>query len=286
MTKLCILMILIRILWEKICPRGEAMHVARVQPDSMLRVRLHNHDFYEWFYVEAAGGTHLLEGKHQPLVAGDMVFIRPEHTHGFKTRNSSEFTILNVALRCDVVEAFLKRNNHLGDIWQKGAPSAKFRLSNLKVSSFTHFSRDLTNGGRMELDADWCLASLFRLMARTEANETADDFPAWLSEALIELSSPGFALDKGVHELVRVCGRSPEHVARQFRLHLKKSPTEWIAEARMGQACRLLETTNMSITEVALDCGIENLSHFHRQFKKAFGTTPLKHRKSNRSVIP
>ena len=254
----------------------------------MPRAGLHDHDFYEWFHVESGEGTHLLEGRREPLTAGDIVFIHPEHQHGFTARNPAEFTILNVALRADIVTAFLDRNagNCMAGIWEKSTLPKQFKLSKTKAPTYSRFCNDLANGGRTSLDAEWSLAGLFRLIFSPESSEPTNELPAWLAEALIQLSSPDFALDRGVHELVRICGRSPEHVARQFRLHLKKSPTEWITEARMRRACRLLETTHLSVTEVALECGIENLSHFHRQFRKAYGTTPLKHRKSNRSVIP
>jgi len=33
----------------------------------------------------------------------------------------------------------------------------------------------------------------------------------------------------------------------------------------------------MSVGQVGLECGFNNISHFHRQFRQQTGTTPLKY---------
>jgi AraC family transcriptional activator of mar-sox-rob regulon len=43
---------------------------------------------------------------------------------------------------------------------------------------------------------------------------------------------------------------------------------------RVEKAARVLSSTELNITEVALGSGFSNLSHFHRQFKANYGLTP------------
>jgi AraC-like DNA-binding protein len=40
----------------------------------------------------------------------------------------------------------------------------------------------------------------------------------------------------------------------------------------------LLTTTSRSISDIADDCGFENLSYFYRRFGREFGESPMKHR--------
>jgi AraC-like DNA-binding protein len=41
----------------------------------------------------------------------------------------------------------------------------------------------------------------------------------------------------------------------------------------------LLKNPALNVSQVALDCGFEDLSHFSRAFKEKFGTSPANYRK-------
>jgi AraC-like DNA-binding protein len=56
-----------------------------------------------------------------------------------------------------------------------------------------------------------------------------------------------------------------------------------INEARLRTASGLLQHTNLSVLEVALRSGFEEVSHFHRCFRARFKTTPLQYRKLSES---
>ncbi|SHH72406.1 helix-turn-helix domain-containing protein, partial [Clostridium grantii] len=49
-------------------------------------------------------------------------------------------------------------------------------------------------------------------------------------------------------------------------------------------AKNLLTNTNMSILDISMESGFENLSHFYHLFKKNFQVTPAKFRKINNSM--
>ena len=52
-----------------------------------------------------------------------------------------------------------------------------------------------------------------------------------------------------------------------------------IIKGRIENAARLLHGTDSSVSEIAEQCGYENLEHFSRQFKKIKGVSPQKYRK-------
>jgi len=52
------------------------------------------------------------------------------------------------------------------------------------------------------------------------------------------------------------------------------SPSEYLTELRMRRAATLLVSTNMSVSEIALEVGYLSLSHFSRMFRERFGKTP------------
>lgn len=52
-----------------------------------------------------------------------------------------------------------------------------------------------------------------------------------------------------------------------------------LTEARLRSAAGLLRHTSLAVPDVALRSGFNDLSHFHRAFKKRFATTPHRYRK-------
>jgi AraC-like DNA-binding protein len=52
----------------------------------------------------------------------------------------------------------------------------------------------------------------------------------------------------------------------------------FVNDLRVGRACRLLAETEMSITEIALNCGYRNISNFNRQFLRLRETSPRQFR--------
>ena len=59
---------------------------------------------------------------------------------------------------------------------------------------------------------------------------------------------------------------------------------EHLAQLRVNAACEALTDTDKAISDIALDCGYNNLSNFNRQFKKITGSTPNEYRHNIKSM--
>lgn len=79
---------------------------------------------------------------------------------------------------------------------------------------------------------------------------------------------------------VRMCGRSLSAFKRDFQQVFNAAPGRWLRERRLLRAKLLLSAGDLQVSEVAFQCGFENLSHFSRAFKEEFGHTPAELRKS------
>ena len=73
---------------------------------------------------------------------------------------------------------------------------------------------------------------------------------------------------------------SEKYISRYFKEHFYLTFSDYLNHLRLSCAKRLLETTELSVTETALRSGFMNVSYFIRTFKTAYGTSPLKYRKS------
>lgn len=65
-------------------------------------------------------------------------------------------------------------------------------------------------------------------------------------------------LNRGLHALYELSGRSAGHVNQAFRQYLNQTPTEYINQLRLNVARNLLLTTELRVVEIALESGFEN----------------------------
>ncbi|WP_454825749.1 helix-turn-helix transcriptional regulator [Paraburkholderia xenovorans] len=83
-------------------------------------------------------------------------------------------------------------------------------------------------------------------------------------------------------DLAGAAGLSPFHFLRAFKGSLGVTPGQYLLDCRMERARLLLKNGNLSITEVGIRVGFDDLSHFSRAFRRAVGTAPLMFRKNCR----
>lgn len=67
-------------------------------------------------------------------------------------------------------------------------------------------------------------------------------------------------------------------VSRFFKECTGMGFKEYITGKRLRQACKLLRTTNKSVTAIASECGFENASYFTVVFRSEYGIPPSKYR--------
>ena len=82
-----------------------------------------------------------------------------------------------------------------------------------------------------------------------------------------------------LEEIADAAAVSTRECLRCFRDSIHQSPMEYLIEYRVQMAKKLLETTDMSITDIALRCGFNSNSYFTKLFHRSCGKTPNVYRK-------
>lgn len=72
---------------------------------------------------------------------------------------------------------------------------------------------------------------------------------------------------------------SKEAFCRFFKLRTRKTFTQYLQQLRINEAQKLLQETELGISEIAYRVGFENLSYFNRSFKSITGKTPREFKK-------
>ncbi|WP_095090606.1 GlxA family transcriptional regulator [Mesorhizobium sophorae] len=75
-------------------------------------------------------------------------------------------------------------------------------------------------------------------------------------------------------KIAQIVSLSRRQIERLFIKHMKTTPMNYYAQVRLKKARQLLETTDMSVIEVAVACGYVSSSHFSKAFKDHFGMLP------------
>lgn len=75
-------------------------------------------------------------------------------------------------------------------------------------------------------------------------------------------------------QFARLTGRSLASFKRDFEKIFHTSPGQWLHQKRLSEAYYLIREKGRKSSEVYLDVGFENLSHFSFAFKNAYGVAP------------
>ena len=78
-----------------------------------------------------------------------------------------------------------------------------------------------------------------------------------------------------------MCIRDRSYFSRKFKLCTGFGYKEYLITVRIIEACRLLLNTDMSITQIAENCGFDDSNYFGDCFKKIKGMSPREYRKAN-----
>jgi transcriptional regulator GlxA family with amidase domain len=85
-------------------------------------------------------------------------------------------------------------------------------------------------------------------------------------------------------EIAIAVNLSLAHLRYLFKAETGMSPAQYLRSLRMQEARRLLETTFLSVKEVMHRIGVNDESHFTRDFKKVYGLTPAQYRVRHRGI--
>ena len=99
---------------------------------------------------------------------------------------------------------------------------------------------------------------------------------------VIKLMEQSLQAPLTMEEIAASVGLSERSLLRRFRETLNVSPHQFYRELRLDVGRRLLDNSDLSVTEVALSCGFDSRGAFTRAFKGAFGRSPSKHRTTER----
>lgn len=111
---------------------------------------------------------------------------------------------------------------------------------------------------------------------QTPKNQTVND--SYLIK--IDAAVSDFKKDITLQSVADILGLSTKQTSRIIRKYYNATLSELVMKMRLRVACKLLSGSDMSISDIVEYINFPSESYFYSQFKKTYGSTPLKYRKS------
>ena len=246
----------------------EAFHFARKELAQKFPEKAHDHDFFEVFLIESGQTAHWINGVMQTLEPGQLVFIRPRDKHAFKANKKLGCKIINVMFRIETAEHLMNRYRDTIDNRYFAARETLPELHSLGPAQFeraVNVAQQLKTARRELARIEEYLLTLINRVADATSQVDARA-PNWFVKACSAIQTPD-VFRGGAPAFIAACGRSHEHVCRTTQQRFGMTPTQYVNQIRIQHAAHLLRSDDLSIKELALQCGFENTGYFYRLFR-------------------
>lgn len=242
----------------------------------------HSHNKYELYYLKRGATKYFVDGKIYLLNPGDMIFIPKNVYHKTDNMKSADTErLLFMFDDSDIGEEFspyiewLKTRKFVRINYEK-AHHIQSILKNIEKEE----DRRPSGYDKMQLlYFKQLLVLIFRYSVEVGHKLTP---PYALAEKISEYISNNYYDDLSLSLLSEKYSMSPSYLSRFFKKATGVGLNEYINITRITAAERLLSTTDLSITQIANDCGFNDSNYFAAVFKKLNGITPKKFAMLNR----
>ena len=98
---------------------------------------------------------------------------------------------------------------------------------------------------------------------------------------VLEYIETHFSSPLSLAELSGVINMNPKYFCRFFTSITQQTPMNYVNYYRIEQASNMLCSTDLTVTEIGLECGFNDTCHFVKTFKKYKWITPKQYQKRN-----
>lgn len=93
-------------------------------------------------------------------------------------------------------------------------------------------------------------------------------------EKILYFLRNNYTEEHSIKKLSNLIGMNETAFCRYFKSKTGKTVIEYLHDIKIGQACKLLLENKLTISEIAYQCGFNNISNFNRIFKRKTNFTP------------
>lgn len=205
---------------------------------------------------------------------------RPETGANVRLEPGKGTSLVHGAIDYSLAETLLMD----ASFWSSLAPDSAASLAEIA----TRIQKELVSGrpGSQALAGAWAvelLVSTLRIAAMQQpAHGTwAEPAGVWSVDDVMRYIESRYTETFNLDWFVARCAMNVSDFSRRFKEHAGCPLFEFINRQRVARACTLLKTSDLSILEIAMAVGYNNLSFFNRYFLRIVGISPRSYRSSS-----
>ena len=236
----------------------------------------YTHSYVDWHYHENAYFTFLIEGN---VVEGNKKEIY-ECSAGTLLYHQWEDPHYNIkpdgftrGFHIEIPQKWFENLNI-----PKNQLEGSFNIKNpeVKLLMYKIFKESKIDDISSELSTHQLLLNIFSQLLTQKSK--VEKKPVWVKQ-IDELLHESYTEKFSLTELSQTLDIHPIHLSRDFQKYFNCNLGDYIRKLKINHSLSFLTGNEKSLTEIALDCGFADQSHFIRSFKENIGMTPLKYRK-------
>ncbi len=248
----------------------------------------HYHPEYELTYIIKGNGRRMVGDHIENFSDGDLILLGPDLPHTWISERSTN-TENNRALVIQFSEAFISpfqnliEMKNINELLHKSGTGLGF-LKNQPLSIEKRMLQiiDETNikrvTGLLELLNDLANKKFKILASNSFKIAKTDNTESRINKVLVYLQK-NYRSSISLQEASKLIHLSNTAFCKFFKKSLGKTFTDYLNDLRILHACTLLIETDKSISQIAAECGFENLAYFNRVFLKKKQLQPTVFRK-------
>lgn len=97
-------------------------------------------------------------------------------------------------------------------------------------------------------------------------------------DKIISFINSNYTRNLRLNDIAEMANMNPSAFCRYFKENTGQTLLQHIMDMRVGYACKLLTIGEMDISQIAVECGFDSITHFNRTFKLLVKLTPTQYR--------
>jgi len=249
----------------------------------------HDHDVLEFAYLEKGAILHYFGDEVKSIEAGEYFFVDHGMIHWMERVSQEPYRIINFLFAPDFIDRTLAGKDSFSDILS--CYLLKYCYHPTKQS---FANKIFTDDGTVKALIDdiikefeekrygyveWIRSQFVKIMLTAlrqleRSTESISSTYDELIDPIVSRIKEQYAKPLRLKEIAAEMGYSAEYLSARFSKSVGQSFSAYLQQIRLEQACLLLETTDLSVADIARSVGINDIKYFHSVFKSYMNVTP------------
>ncbi len=254
--------------------------------------KMHGHSFLEFTYIEKGEFEHSFENKKERLTQGDYFIVDYGTQHAYRSIGDSPVSVINFLFYPSFVDRTLKKTDSFEKVVNSYLIRFNYTALNSSPSGVVFGDKDGSiykivgeilneyqnkQSGYLEYIRSLCAQMLIIIMRRIEKSGVKST-NSKLITSITDYTNEHYNQKLKLCDFAKKHNYSLSHLSKKFLDETGMNFSEYLQKLRIEKSCSLLETTDLSVLQIATEVGYNDIKFFNKIFKKQLGITPRQFR--------